>query len=180
MMADRSVWTPENKDKAAKMWAEGLSASQIGTALNVTRMAVLGLANRNRDAFPLREPKKTNGRSSRAIRPVSTLAIRGARKRMVAKASSRVERTPATKAVPNFEPIWAAPPADGVRTDLGRYRLAGADPIPFAALDSRQCRFPLECFEVKSGPQTPCCGQQTEGLGGYCQAHIMILRGRAA
>lgn len=54
------LWTKEQTDELASLWASGLSASQIGARLGMTRNAVLGRVHRlklgkRRDAYA---PKK--------------------------------------------------------------------------------------------------------------------------
>ena len=47
LMSDRgNVWTDERLDELKKLWAEGLSISQIGEALGVSRNAIAGKAHR--------------------------------------------------------------------------------------------------------------------------------------
>ena len=41
-----NVWTDERLDELKKLWAEGLSISQIGEALGVSRNAIAGKAHR--------------------------------------------------------------------------------------------------------------------------------------
>ena len=43
-----NVWTDERLDELKKLWAEGLSISQIGEALGVSRNAIAGKAHRMR------------------------------------------------------------------------------------------------------------------------------------
>ena len=41
-----NAWTGERLDELKKLWAEGLSISQIGEALGVSRNAIAGKAHR--------------------------------------------------------------------------------------------------------------------------------------
>jgi len=41
-----NVWTDERLDELKKLWAEGVSISQIGEALGVSRNAIAGKAHR--------------------------------------------------------------------------------------------------------------------------------------
>ena len=45
-MAEETSWTEERLDKLKKLWDSGLSISQIGEQLGVTRNAVAGKAHR--------------------------------------------------------------------------------------------------------------------------------------
>ena len=57
-------WSVAEKDHAARLWREGRSAAQIAAAIGgVSRSAVLGIMNRDRDRFPKRGkagPKATH------------------------------------------------------------------------------------------------------------------------
>lgn len=80
-------------------------------------------------------------------------------------------------AMPVFEP--ACPSVQSVN-DLSRFQIAGSEPVAFIDLGRRQCRFPLECMEVVSGPQTLCCGAKTEDLASYCVGHRRVMMRAAA
>jgi GcrA cell cycle regulator len=45
-------------EASAKLWKEGLSASQIASKFGVSRNVVIGIAYRNRDRFPPRQKRK--------------------------------------------------------------------------------------------------------------------------
>jgi len=45
-------------EASAKLWSEGLSASQIASKFGVSRNVVIGIAYRNRDRFPPRQKRK--------------------------------------------------------------------------------------------------------------------------
>ncbi|RVG81331.1 GcrA family cell cycle regulator [Sinorhizobium meliloti] len=45
-------------EASAKLWSEGLSASQIASRFGVSRNVVIGIAYRNRDRFPPRQKRK--------------------------------------------------------------------------------------------------------------------------
>jgi GcrA cell cycle regulator len=45
-------------EASAKLWSEGLSASQIASRFGVSRNVVIGIAYRNRDRFPPRQKQK--------------------------------------------------------------------------------------------------------------------------
>jgi len=44
-------------EASAKLWKEGLSASQIASRFGVSRNVIVGLAYRNRDQFPARQKR---------------------------------------------------------------------------------------------------------------------------
>lgn len=45
-------------EASAKLWKDGLSASQIASRFGVSRNVIVGLAYRNRDQFPARQKRK--------------------------------------------------------------------------------------------------------------------------
>jgi GcrA cell cycle regulator len=45
-------------EASAKLWKDGLSASQIASRFGVSRNVIVGLAYRNRDQFPARKKRK--------------------------------------------------------------------------------------------------------------------------
>ena len=84
---------------------------------------------------------------------------------------------PVAPAMPVFE---NAPSAVRSVNDLSRFQIAGSSPVAFVDLGRRQCRFPLECLEVVSGPETLCCGAKTEDLASYCTGHRRVMMRAAA
>jgi GcrA cell cycle regulator len=56
-------------EASAKLWSEGLSASQIARRFGVSRNVVIGIAYRNRDRFPPRQKRKPAPRREPTRRP---------------------------------------------------------------------------------------------------------------
>jgi GcrA cell cycle regulator len=56
-------------EASAKLWSEGLSASQIASRFGVSRNVVIGIAYRNRDRFPPRQKRKPAPRREPTRRP---------------------------------------------------------------------------------------------------------------
>ncbi|ENN86044.1 hypothetical protein RHSP_31816 [Rhizobium freirei PRF 81] len=54
MTINYSNWTVEAKERASKLWADGLSVAQIAARLNVQLGSISGLMTRNRNMFPKR------------------------------------------------------------------------------------------------------------------------------
>ena len=53
-MAQAKSWEPSAIDKAAKLWAKGVSVHFISKEMGVSKDAVIGLCDRRRDLFPAR------------------------------------------------------------------------------------------------------------------------------
>ncbi len=63
--------------------------------------------------------------------------------------------------------------------DFTQYQIADTAPVSFWQLSGFQCHFPLERFEDKSGPETPCCGQKAIDGESYCNTHWRLMRSPA-
>lgn len=64
-----SIWTEENIEKALELWNDGsFSAEQIGKHFGVSRMAVIGLANRHKDRFKRKTTASVSPRKPRQPR----------------------------------------------------------------------------------------------------------------
>ena len=68
MIDASNVWTDERLDELKKLWAEGLSISQIGEALGVSRNAIAGKAHRM--GLPKR-PSPISKSKTEKVQPVS-------------------------------------------------------------------------------------------------------------
>lgn len=64
-----SVWTDERLGQLEKLWAEGLSISQIGEALGVSRNSIAGKAHRM--GLPKRPSPISKTKSEKTVIPVS-------------------------------------------------------------------------------------------------------------
>lgn len=169
------IWSEDDIAQAVKMWAAGLSSTAIGRHFKVSRSAVLGLAHRNRDRFPQRAPL-----NSKTMEPWERkAAVMERRQKKAASLRAAHDRKPraAKPAKPTIVPQWIEEAGTTQRHDLSKFQLAGTTPVAFVELGRNQCRFPFECMETKSGPETPCCGASTEELQSYCQAHRLVLAG---
>nr|CAD6410964.1 GcrA cell cycle regulator [Rhizobium sp. Q54] len=178
MSTRKFEWTPDNVAKAQEMWRDDKPAADIASALGTSRSSVLGKAARLRDRFPLRDPLKSKTMDAVARRD-GVERRRASSPRMRAKpAPVNKVRQRALERARTEVPNWADSVQILPKSDLSRFRLESVEPVAFVDLGRRQCRFPLECFEVKSGPRTPCCGAETEIGIDYCGAHLVVMAGR--
>lgn len=74
-MRPPSTWSGERLALLEKLWASGLSASQVGSQLGTTRNAVLGAVQRNGFSV-LRPPKNVMVRDATRRKPPRSAAIR--------------------------------------------------------------------------------------------------------
>lgn len=178
-------WTEQNTAVMKEMWLDGQPASAIARRLNCSRNAVIGKIYRMKGGLPQRpararkvsSPSSSPGQSQARSSRLNSFNVPAIRKVRAAAIASPV-------ADPNQDmhhvSPWVEGAERGARSDLSRFRLAGVDPKPFAALGRHECRFPLVCFEDKSGPDMPCCGAETDPLSAYCDAHMAVAAGRDA
>ena len=57
------AWDEDSIQKAANLWNEGLSASEVGEALGVSRNSIISLANRKKDIFRKKDHKACTRRA---------------------------------------------------------------------------------------------------------------------
>lgn len=173
MSSNLIVWSDDVVKRAQTLWADGHSAGAIAKALGMTRNAVLGKAFRHPEIF---KPRGKSGASAKARRIVEKL--RGPQAPTIQKAKS--EPAIRTPRLPKPEPValpsgWGR--GDGERFDLSRFRRDDVSPVAFRAIDAGQCRFPLECFEVKAGPDTLYCAASVAAGDSYCAEHRRLMTG---
>lgn len=144
------MWDDQSVELLRKYWAEGLSASQIGARIFMTRNAVIGKAHRI--GLPLRGNAVANRNRS--------IAATSRRKRKVVtvappprQATRRINIIGGAARLPT-EPL--PPPVDG---DVGR--------VAFADLEAHHCRF----IPRESSDPTPFCGHRTVPGLAYCAHH---------
>jgi GcrA cell cycle regulator len=139
-------WSDDRVALLRKLWAEGLSASQIAKQLGqVTRNAVigkvhrLGLAGRATPSRPAKRP------------------VRAARPRMVGPSAPRLR--PAFAA----SPLAEMPQLEPLRMDDGRTATV-------LSLSERMCKFPIGDPNDQS---FAFCGREAS-CGPYCQDHARL------
>lgn len=147
-------WTGERIALLKKLWADGLSVSQVAVELrHVTRAAVCGMVHRLKlparrttsSGRPGRKPRGDGGRLSRKVAKLDP-----ARKRLADGAL-----------VPHLPPEPDPPPVGALHIALGE-------------LESHHCRWPFG-----DGPFT-FCGHMKAGDGPYCAYHTMLATTRRA
>ncbi len=144
------AWTEDRVDVLTKLWAEGLSASQIAKQLGgVTRNAVIGKVHRL-------------GLSGRAkpSRPV----VRVASKQAKAKARvASVPRAPKTPAVVEVAPP-PPPPIEAKPLPNGEY-------ATILTIRDHMCKWPIG---DPSASDFRFCGRRHKSGEPYCEAHCSV------
>jgi len=150
-----SRWSPEQKARAAELWARGRSARQVAEAASaefgftVTRNAIIGLANRS--AWPKHGDNK----------------VRYAGVPVAAKREATL--VPPRPALPKRPP--RTPPAqveESVPLPIMLGETSASRPVSFMGLDEGFCRWPLDGGLY--------CGAPTAGI--YCAAHDRAAHGQ--
>ncbi len=146
-------WTDERIEDLRRMWAEGLSASQIAGALGgVSRNAVIGKIHRlglsGRVKTPSRAARKSPARAPSAGAPRTV-----AQPRVMAVGSAAVKIAER----PEPAPVTVA---DVVPFSGG---------VSFLDLKPGQCRWPIG---DPSSDDFRFCGAKTDGI--YCEAHCKV------
>lgn len=180
-------WTDERVAKAAKLYGEGLSCSQIAAELggHVTRNAVIGKMTR----MGVMRPTKPS-RPARAVKPLDSAEQRrlaeARRAAQLAPAPPPTRRPPPAPATVGAlalaeKPVFASAPATLVQPAPPPLRVvevrdALVEPAVIWKLAPHACRYPVG---EKDGSHLFCGARQQEGSS-YCEAHAKLSRnGRA-
>jgi len=153
------AWTEERVETLKKLWADGLSASQIAKQLGgVTRNAVigkvhrLGLSGRAVPSRPVRRPV-TRPAAARAPRPAA------------AAPAPRVQADAAASPAPAPAPVQNLPaPVDAKRMANGEYATV-------LTLREGMCKWPIG---DPADTEFRFCGRSTRPGGAYCEAHAQM------
>lgn len=149
------TWTPETTAELRRLWADGLSASEISRVMGwPSRCAVIGKANRLK--LPSRAAGgRTGVRKRRRILPDHLVV------KPVPRTSPRKRKPP--KPLPTLrsaEPIYAGPPVHLL--DTGRSR----------------CKW---IIDRAGSPSVYCCGAPVKGGSSWCvEHHARVFVTRAA
>ncbi|MGJ8561408.1 MAG: GcrA family cell cycle regulator [Litorimonas sp.] len=152
------AWTEDRVETLSKLWADGLSASQIAKQLGgVTRNAVigkvhrLGLSGRAKPSRPKPAKPAVTARPKAAPKPTRTTA-----KAAEAKAKTKIAaQLPATIEQP---PLKAKPLKDGTYATI-------------LTITDHMCKFPIG---DPKADEFRFCGRKTDPDEPYCTPHSMV------
>ena len=148
------AWTEERVETLKKLWADGLSASQIAKQLGgVTRNAVIGKVHR----LGL-SGRATPSRPSR--RPAAKPAPRQAKPAAKTKSSQPAQARTAAPAAKSP----AAAPQEAARLPNGEYATV-------LTLREGMCKWPIG---DPADPEFRFCGRRAEPGKAYCSAHAAM------
>jgi GcrA cell cycle regulator len=159
--SEKMPWTPDRVELLKKLWADGLSASQIAARLGmgVTRNAVIGKVHRLNLAGRVTQPRNTAPRAPREGRPnrphAPSMPTAGA---TALRPMPRAEATPRPSPLPEPKPLRLVDlPKDGRITILH--------------LSDKTCRWPIG----DPGTEEFCfCGHGPRDGSPYCEYHAQI------
>lgn len=140
--AAERVWQDSDMAEASRMWKDGSSAAKIAKHFGVNKAAILGIAYRHRDRFPLRN--KAGHRATRNSKPMASIM-------------PRTKRNDA----PDFGE--AEPQIPSTEYDLQRMPHAKT----LVDLEPCECKWPLT-----SGGPFMFCAEATESRSSYCTNHL--------
>jgi len=144
------AWTDERVEQLKKLWADGLSASQIAKQLGgVTRNAVIGKVHRlglSGRATPSRPARRT----AKPSRPRTTTA----------------STAPAARSTPRTSPSSAAPAPTPAPVEPAV--LPSGDYATVLTLRDSMCKWPIG---DPASSNFRFCGRKTGGDHTYCEAH---------
>lgn len=153
------AWTDERVETLKKLWADGLSASQIAKQLGgVTRNAVigkvhrLGLSGRAAPSQPARRPAPRP-----APRPAKPAAAKIA--------------APAAKAAAPFAPTRPAPAPEPLRAPAEAKRLPSGEYATVLTLREGMCKWPIG---DPADTEFRFCGRHSGAGTAYCEAHAQL------
>ena len=144
------AWTEDRVSVLTKLWAEGLSASQIAKQLGcVTRNAVIGKVHRLGLSGRAKPSRPSTPRTGKPSAP---------RTRTVAKVSVR---RPAARPIPKAPP---PPPIEAKPLANGEYATV-------LTLSEHMCKWPIG---DPSKTDFRFCGRKTDPATPYCTAHSAV------
>lgn len=154
------AWTEDRVETLSKLWADGLSASQIAKILGgVTRNAVigkvhrLGLSGRAKPSRPKPAKPAVAARQKATPKPARTTA-----KATAAETKSKIKTTAQLPATIEQPPLKAKPLKDGTYATI-------------LTITDHMCKFPIG---DPKADEFRFCGRKTEPDEPYCTPHSMV------
>ncbi|QQM29314.1 helix-turn-helix domain-containing protein [Martelella lutilitoris] len=175
--------------QASKLWANGLSVSQIAQELGTTNGTIAGMSKRNRDLFPQRRQGPTPADTAERDERIFALWAEGHGQCKIAEIvgchpttvkrlkTLRPEMFPARKKeAPVSKKPTAERPDDGRRYgDARKLQVPGTEPIPLTQCGPFRCKLPLTDRDEPAVADVLCCGQPVLAGTSACSAHYRIL-----
>ncbi|WP_043062121.1 GcrA family cell cycle regulator [Brucella anthropi] len=160
------VWTEERRNVVASLLREGLSASEIGSRLSVSRNAVIGVIHRDSRLSEIGLAGSVGGARTpkAASSPYKSGRVKTAARRSQART---ISIQPAVVVVPVVEPEPAF-----VCEELPVFdndAAVEALHLPLADLNRRQCRFAVN--NAAKGEQHLFCGHPVKIGSSFCEHH---------
>ena len=161
------AWTDDRVATLTKLWADGLSASQIAKQLGgVTRNAVigkvhrLGLSGRAKPSSPARKAAAAKTAAAKAKKPA-------ARKSTASKPKPKTVRSPSAPRTPSVlarVPTPPAPPLEAKPMSNGEF-------ATIMTITDHMCKWPIG---DPGADNFRFCGRKTDPEEPYCLAHSRV------
>lgn len=150
-------WTEERVELLKKLWADGLSASQIAGELGgITRNAVIGKVHR----LGLSGRGKTTNQQPKARKPRSTQPSRPSQPRSIGNTALKVDYAPAPKPVAVPRP-----------TPVEELVIPVEERATILTLTEQSCKWPIG---DPSSTDFYFCGRHSDPGVPYCEHHARI------
>ena len=161
-----TTWTDDRVATLTKLWADGLSASQIAKQLGgVTRNAVigkvhrLGLSGRAKPSSPARKAAARKTAATTAARPAAAATARKP------KPKAKPVRTPSAPRTPRV--IAKAPPPPPLEAKL----MSNGEFATILTITDHMCKWPIG---DPGADNFRFCGRKTDPEEPYCLAHSRV------
>ncbi|WP_418459795.1 GcrA family cell cycle regulator [Brucella intermedia] len=160
------VWTEERRNAVAAFLQEGLSASEIGSRLSVSRNAVIGVIHRDSRLSEIGLAGTVGGARTpkAASSPYKSGRVKTAARRSPART---VSIQPAETAAPAVEPEPAFVCEE--LPDFDNDAAVEALNLPLTDLSRHQCRFAVN--NAAKGEQHLFCGHPVKIGSSFCEHH---------
>ncbi|MFN3835324.1 MAG: GcrA family cell cycle regulator [Glycocaulis sp.] len=153
------AWTDERVETLKKLWADGLSASQIAKQLGgVTRNAVIGKVHRL-------------GLSGRAAPTPPTRRVAPPKLAPRVRPASNTTASRSKPATANGAAVPALRPVTPVQAPVEPERLPSGEFATVLTLREGMCKWPVG---DPADPSFRFCGRKTSAGDAYCEAHAQL------